>query len=64
MYRDIKSLFNNYIIFYNDKEKPEENLEDLYLKLRDYYGKIDEKEERILIIKKKLKSTENLYLYV
>ena len=54
LYRDIKNLFNKYIIFYNDKEKPEENLEDLYLKLRDYEGKIDAKEERILILKTKI----------
>jgi len=55
LYRDIKSLFNNYMIFYNNKEKPEENLVDIYLKLRDYEGKIDEKEERFLYLKKKIK---------
>lgn len=53
LFRDIGDLFNDYLIFFNNKEKPEKNPEDLYAKLKDHDEKIDEKEERILILKKK-----------
>ncbi len=53
LYRDIEELFSKYLIFYKDEEKPEDNLEQLYLKLKNYDEKIYENEERILKIKKK-----------
>ena len=52
LYEDIKKLFSKYLIFYKDEDKPEDNLEQLYLKLKNYDEKINEN-ERILKIKAK-----------